>query len=600
MNTHNTEQESQEKIRNTKRPDISVVKDSFRRIAGIREFADSSGTFKVRIVEILREPGKSLGFYIQQGDGWEREDGVFVSRVNLGSIMETNGLLSIGDEITRVNDIDVTQMPLEKVAVIMRYVKRLFLTVKVLTSPTLVRTYSTQQANSTDGEDNVNLPSQLKSFNFQQKVAHDISPSTKSKRKVVVTDGGGVEPYAYTRIGWTQDEGTVNSDYCTITHQPLIQLRDCISTESLHTSESRHSEELSMNVIDYENIDQSLDVQSYSGQLKLILHTIDNLIPISDDSPLVCTVLCDSELRLELPIPANELDETEVKISHEYHIQLSLTHRINFKLVNGLLSSIKTIPLSFFIPLTQKINTTRSTQEFGLILNPIGQLRFTLEFCPLPAAIPRWSNPTNTNISLKEAVLSNPSNSGLPLVLERTIQVIEEYGIETVGLYQITANQDAKMEALTACLSDTLQPSHLHSLVPQLTVHAFTGVLIDFFFNLPEPLFSSDFTTTLQDAMAIPSSTEEEQSSSIQTEQTILSNSFIECLPDHIHATTYALLIHFRNVCQYGSINKTTVDKISQMFAPLLFIPTHHEREYDNDDYTSHAKMLKTIILQQK
>jgi len=131
-----------------KQLEISLVEGSFRRIAGIRERSDTSGAVVVRIVEILREPGKSLGFYIQQGDGWERKDGVFVSRIHLGSIVQTSGLLNVGDEVIKVNNVDVTQMPLETVSVVMKYVTRLFLTVKVLISPSLTRTYSLRKSPS--------------------------------------------------------------------------------------------------------------------------------------------------------------------------------------------------------------------------------------------------------------------------------------------------------------------------------------------------------------------------------------------------------------------------------------------------------------------
>ena len=584
MNTTTPEEDAQEGTRNRKRPVISLVEGSFRRIAGIREFADGSGTFVVRRVEILREPGKSLGFYVQQGDGWERKDGVFVSRVNLGSIVETNGLLSIGDEITGVNDIDVTQMPLESVAVIMRYVERLFLTVKVLTSPALLRTYSQRKYHQ------ANAPS--RAAMSQQRG----SPSPSSKKRIIV-DRGGVEPYAYTRIeirSAQEDKETV-PDYELVC--PPTQRDQTPPTESPTTLGSTQDEEFQLSEIDYDHIDQTLNVQAYSGQLKLTLDSIDNLIPVSNDAPLLCTVLCDSELRLELSIPADQLDKAMVSLSHKYHILLNQTHRVNFKFINGLLSSMKTIPLSFFVPMTKETNPPQ--QEFALNLDPIGRLRFTLEFSPLPIAIPRWSYPSTHAISLKEAVASNPSSSGLPLVLEQTVRVIEEYGIETAGLYQINASQEAKAEAHEACLGETLQPSLLRCLVSSLSVHAFTGVLVDFFLALPEPIFSSELTPTLQDALCLA----EGKNNSNQKEQAASSGSIIQGLPDHVHATIYALLTHFRNVCQYGHTNKTTVDKISQIFSPLLFTPANtdqHNATECNSDYTSQAHILRALILQQK
>lgn len=87
----------------------------------------------VRMVEIEMEPGKSLGFHIRVGDGWQHQNGVFVTQVDLGSAVETNGLLSVGDEIVRVNSVDVTMMSLVNVVVVMQCAKRMVLTVKTLT-----------------------------------------------------------------------------------------------------------------------------------------------------------------------------------------------------------------------------------------------------------------------------------------------------------------------------------------------------------------------------------------------------------------------------------------------------------------------------------
>ena len=121
-------------LKSGKKLEISLVEGSFRRITGIREQMDDSGSAIIRRVEIKREPGKSLGFYISQGDGWMRRDGIFVSRVNLGSAVETSGLLNVGDEIVKVNNVDVTKMILDDVVLVMQYVKRMILTVKILTA----------------------------------------------------------------------------------------------------------------------------------------------------------------------------------------------------------------------------------------------------------------------------------------------------------------------------------------------------------------------------------------------------------------------------------------------------------------------------------
>ena len=586
-NARETEEQSDHGTKPKGKLEISVVEGSFRRIAGIREFADDSGTFVLRVVEILREPGESLGFYIRQGDGWDRSDGVFVSRVNLGSIVETSGLLSVGDEITKVNDIDVMHMPLETVTVIVRYVQRLFLTVKVLTSPALVRNLSLRSnqkraLNSTDG-----------TVTLRPKPG-DREVSVRNRRARVIPDSSeALVPYAYTRIGPETQDDAESPGYETVRHEPLR-----VSTHSEPEKHSAHSPRKlggslgDVNLIDHEKIDQMCVTEPHSGVLSLVLGTVDNLIPPSDDAPLVCSVSCDSEQTVEVSVTVTQLKQEEVaKINHEYHIQLTNNHKISFGLVNGILSSVKTIPFAYFSPTPQ---TPRSRKEFALILNPIGRLQFSLGFSPMPSAIPRWGGQaTPTGGSLKDESISvNGTGSGLPLVVERAIRVVEEYGIETPGLYQVTAHEEAKGEALTACQNDTLHPSLLRGLVPRVSLHAFTGVLKDSFLNLPQPLFPPDFTASVQDAV----------NEQLEIDEGTSLASFIERLPNEAAASASALLAHFRAVCQHGATNGTSLDKISQVFAPLLFTPAHgqsHQPDEDTScgDFTRHAHILKTLVL---
>jgi len=52
---------------------------------------------------VLKRPGQSLGFYIREGNGVDRADGVFISRIAPGSAVERNGLLRVGEEIVAVD-----------------------------------------------------------------------------------------------------------------------------------------------------------------------------------------------------------------------------------------------------------------------------------------------------------------------------------------------------------------------------------------------------------------------------------------------------------------------------------------------------------------
>ncbi|XP_002739707.1 rho GTPase-activating protein 100F-like [Saccoglossus kowalevskii] len=96
----------------------------------IQERELQGGACCLRTVEIHKIPGETLGIYIMEGDGFDKKDGIFISRLTLGSVCDQNGLLQIGDEILSVNNVDVTRMNLDEVCHVMKIPSRLLITVK--------------------------------------------------------------------------------------------------------------------------------------------------------------------------------------------------------------------------------------------------------------------------------------------------------------------------------------------------------------------------------------------------------------------------------------------------------------------------------------
>lgn len=84
----------------------------------------------VQTVEIKKRPGQSLGFYIREGNGIDRTSGVFISRIQTGTVADSNGLLHIGDEILSINKKDVSNMSLDDVVILMSIPKKLTLRIR--------------------------------------------------------------------------------------------------------------------------------------------------------------------------------------------------------------------------------------------------------------------------------------------------------------------------------------------------------------------------------------------------------------------------------------------------------------------------------------
>lgn len=109
---------------------IAVVQGTSQRIAGIIDIFQDDQGFWIRKIQITKVPGQGLGFFIKKGNGFDRKNGVFISRVSLGSILDIYGLLHTGDEVIEVNRVNLKGFPLEDVALMMQIPDKLLLTTK--------------------------------------------------------------------------------------------------------------------------------------------------------------------------------------------------------------------------------------------------------------------------------------------------------------------------------------------------------------------------------------------------------------------------------------------------------------------------------------
>ena len=164
-----------------------VIEGSFTHTISVKEVDSKTGAFRHRTIELLRKPDEDLGFSVRRGDGWEKRDGIYVSRVNLGSIFDKFELMRVGDEIVKINRIDMKHMDVQDVIRLMHIPEKLSITIKILTPFSKKRTSKSAIANGVQKPSSSRRYDVLDSKNSSSsiyKIAHmKIGRSTENSKK---------------------------------------------------------------------------------------------------------------------------------------------------------------------------------------------------------------------------------------------------------------------------------------------------------------------------------------------------------------------------------------------------------------------------------
>lgn len=176
------------------------------------------------------------------------------------------------------------------------------------------------------------------------------------------------------------------------------------------------------------------------------------------------------------------------------------------------------------------------------------------DHCPVPCNPTAASTPIrNTETTLADfAPVTSPM---IPALVIYCIKEIEQRGLHEVGLYRVSGTDRLVKELKDKLLrGKTLPP-----LSKVEDINIITGVLKDFFRNLPEPLLTFHLNKTFMEAAEI----QDEGNSLAMLYHTISE------LPQPNRDSLACLMIHLQKVSQCVD-NKMDVNNLARVFGPTL------------------------------
>lgn len=193
-------------------------------------------------------------------------------------------------------------------------------------------------------------------------------------------------------------------------------------------------------------------------------------------------------------------------------------------------------------------------------------------------------------LSLSEIIKRDNNPSGLPTILEKTVQHVLKKGLEVPGILRqtISANRKKPLRKLfeTGTVFTSLSYSHkhqdLHGLdLSSINIKEVAGVLKLFLRSLPEPLFSFELFQSLMSTADLPS----------VEEKVIAIRSVWKSIPPDNKRVVEHMFNFLQTICLASSKNEMNAMNLSVIFGPCFVRP-----KYETVDYMLQIPKVNKLI----
>ena len=605
----------------SKRPAVDVIPSSGHKVSGVSSMLLRSDGCLIREVQINKIPGKSLGFFIRMGNGVDRKNGIFIDRVTLGSIVDVQSLLRAGDEIIEVNHVDLASSSLKEVAAMIQNASAIVLKTKSDVpppSPTTPRF----AANVPIGDDDPFL-------NFS-KAGHGILGKTKSSpsvlnHKIRLThalsrpgDGESLD-LERDRVPATIPKQKGKKEKSKLTQLSMIPDKSETPTESpngivnrrgksFHRAERYQKKtsptednggQLRMspseeNVLlaspprvetDYEtyfsdDFDGKPKYQrQFSGLLGVNLRKLISMNSFTKE--FYCTVEVDGEYKAITS--SKSAVESAVQFDETFEVELARSCVLEFYIFQK--HSNHHNMISKACVYLEKVLEGKSRTNLILHTTNHIDLLVNIHFKEVASTLIRKPSTRMKGVfgfNLKQT-LAEEENT-IPLIVRKCIEEIETRGMDTEGIYRISANA-RKKRLLRAQFEENSLGTDV-SEAAGVDCACLSGILKDYLRELPDPLISQDVFKSICKVAA--------KSSKKPADENVISHS-LRSLPQTNRVTLIYIINHLLRVADHCAVNKMGVNNLAVIFGPTLIANKNALSLTDIDKQVNALKFLLEV-----
>ncbi|XP_050545688.1 rho GTPase-activating protein 21 isoform X4 [Daktulosphaira vitifoliae] len=213
---------------------------------------------------------------------------------------------------------------------------------------------------------------------------------------------------------------------------------------------------------------------------------------------------------------------------------------------------------------------------------------------PVSPVMPSLPPPPGTSIGIPlELCPPSTQSEFVPLIVEVCTSIVEDKGLDIVGIYRVPGNTAAITSLTEAVNNGGMEtPDMALKLLqrdPRWTdVNVISSLLKSFFRRLPEALLTTEMYPHFIEADKIDD----------PVQRMVKLRELIHKLPEHHFETLKYLLMHLKKVVQHSGVNKMEARNLAIVFGPTLVHSADNNMVTMVTDMSHQCRIVESLILQ--